>query len=130
MADRHEMRSPLKRVYGLGSAREGAHEWWLTRLTSVALIPLSLWFVAGVIGHVGADYDGFTAWVSSPVVAILLLLTVAVTFHHVASGVQVVIEDYVHGEWAKIVSLVALKFACLVLAVAGIFSVLRISFGG
>ncbi|HWK43159.1 MAG TPA: succinate dehydrogenase, hydrophobic membrane anchor protein [Stellaceae bacterium] len=130
MSGSSEMRTPLKRVYGLGSAREGAHEWWSMRLTSVALIPLTLWFVIGVIGHAGADYESFTTWVASPVVSILLILTLAVTFHHVATGVKVVIEDYIHVEWVKIVCLVALKFGCLILAVAGIFSVLRIAFGG
>ena len=127
MADR--MRSPLGQVYGLGSAREGAREWWAMRLSSVALIPLSLWWAAEIIAHAGLDYAGFRAWVASPVTAILLILTIVVTFYHTAHGVQEVIEDYVHHEGAKLASLVALRFACAALAVAGVFSVLAIAFG-
>ena len=127
MTDR--MRSPLGHVYGLGSAREGAKEWWSMRLSSLALIPLGLWWVAEIIGHAGADYTGFRLWVGSPVTAILLILTLAVTFYHTAHGVQEVIEDYVHHEGIKLASLVALRFACVALTVAGVFSVLAIAFG-
>ena len=124
-----KMRSPLGRAYGLGSAREGAGEWWTMRLSSLALVPLTLWFVVSVIGNVGADYETFAAWVSSPLPAILLVILIAVTFHHVAHGLQVVIEDYVHVEWQKLTLLIAVKFACVLLAVAGIFAVARIAFG-
>jgi succinate dehydrogenase / fumarate reductase membrane anchor subunit len=127
MADR--MRSPLGRVYGLGSAREGAREWWSMRLGALALIPLGLWWVAEIIGHAGADYAGFRQWVASPVTAILLILTIAVTFRHTAQGVREVIEDYVHHEGVKLAALVALRFACVALAVAGIYAVLAIAFG-
>jgi succinate dehydrogenase / fumarate reductase membrane anchor subunit len=123
------MRSPLGRVYGLGSAREGTGEWWAMRLSSLALIPLSLWWVVAIISHTGADYGDFRHWVASPVPAILLILTVAVTFYHLAHGVQAVIEDYIHTEAVKVAALIAVKFGSVVFAVAGIFSVLRIAFG-
>jgi succinate dehydrogenase / fumarate reductase membrane anchor subunit len=126
MADR--MRTPLGQVYGLGSAREGAREWWAMRLSSLALIPLGLWWMIAIIAHAGADYRDFIAWVSSPLTAILWLLTIAVTFYHTAHGLQEVIEDYVHHEGAKLASLVAVRFVCVALAVAGIFSVLAIAF--
>jgi succinate dehydrogenase / fumarate reductase, membrane anchor subunit len=126
MTDR--MRSPLGQVYGLGSAREGAKEWWVLRLSSLALIPLGIWWVAAIIGHIGADYSHFRHWIASPVTAILMILTITVTFHHLAHGVQEVIEDYVHHEGAKLGGLIALRFACVVLAVAGVFSVLAIAF--
>ena len=127
MGDR--MRSPLGRVYGLGSAREGAREWWAMRLSSLALIPLGLWWAAEIVGHAGAGYGEFRQWVASPITAILLILTIAVTFHHTAHGVQEVIEDYVHHEGIKLAALIALRFACVALAVAGVFSVLAIAFG-
>ena len=127
MTDR--MRSPLGQVYGLGSAREGAKEWWSMRLSSLALVPLGLWWVAEIIGHIGANYDEFRHWVAAPVTAILLILTLVVTFFHTAQGVQEVIEDYVHHEGAKLAGLVALRFACVALGVAGVFSVLAIAFG-
>jgi len=127
MADR--MRTPLGQVYGLGSAREGAKEWWSMRLSSVALIPLSLWWVIEIIAHAGADFSDYRAWVASPIVAILLLLTIVTTFYHTAHGIQEVVEDYVHHEGAKLATLVAVRFACVALAVAGVFSVLAIAFG-
>jgi succinate dehydrogenase / fumarate reductase membrane anchor subunit len=128
MADR--MRSPLGRAYGLGTAREGARDWWMARLTSIALIPLTLWWVAAVIAHAGAGYGPFTHWVRNPVTSVLLILTLGVTFYHMALGLQVVIEDYIHGEGAKLAALITVKFGCIVLGVAGIFAVLRIAFGG
>jgi succinate dehydrogenase / fumarate reductase, membrane anchor subunit len=124
------MQTPLGRVYGLGSARDGTHHFWLIRLTSLALIPLSLWWIAAVIGHAGADYATFTNWVREPITAILLVLTVGVSFYHIALGVQTVIEDYVHHEGGKLALLIAVKFACVLFGVTGIFSVLRIAFGG
>jgi succinate dehydrogenase / fumarate reductase membrane anchor subunit len=124
-----KLRSPLGRAYGLGSAHEGAKDWWVMRLSSLALIPLTVWFVVSVIGNVGADYETFASWVASPVPAVLLVILIAVTFHHVAHGLQVVIEDYVHVEWQKLTLLIAVKFACVLLGVAGIFAVLRIAFG-
>lgn len=125
----NRMRTPLGQVHGLGSAREGAKEWWGMRLSSVALIPLSLWWAIEIIGHAGADYGEYRRWVASPVSAILLILTLVVTLYHTAHGVQEVIEDYVHHEGIKLASLVALRFACVALAVAGIFAVLAIAFG-
>ncbi|GGF45888.1 succinate dehydrogenase, hydrophobic membrane anchor protein [Aliidongia dinghuensis] len=125
-----KMRSPLGSARGLGSAREGAKEWWVMRLSSLALIPLSLWFAASVIANAGADYESFAAWVASPVPAVLLTITIAVTFWHMAHGLQVVIEDYVHVEWQKLAALVVVKFGCVLLGVVGVFAVLRIAFGG
>ena len=124
------LRSPLGRALGLGSAKEGVEHWWAQRLTSLALIPLSLWFVASVIAHIGTGHAEFSAWLSSPVTAVLMILTVGVTFHHTASGLQVVVEDYVHTEWVKLAVLIAVRFACFVLAAVGIFAVLKIAFGG
>jgi succinate dehydrogenase / fumarate reductase membrane anchor subunit len=124
------LRSPLGRALGLGSAKEGAEHWWGQRLTALALIPLSLWFVVSVLTHLGADYVEFGAWLDDPVTAALMVLTVGVTFHHTNGGLQVVIEDYVHNEWAKLAAVIAVRFACFFLAAAGILAVLKISFGG
>jgi succinate dehydrogenase membrane anchor subunit len=129
MAER-DLRPPLGRALGLGSAKEGVEHWWSQRLSALALIPLSLWFVASVIGHLGADYVTFHAWLADPISAVLMILAVGVTFHHTNAGVQVVIEDYVHTEWVKLAALIVLRFACFVLAAAGIFAVLKIAFTG
>jgi succinate dehydrogenase / fumarate reductase membrane anchor subunit len=128
--DGARMRTPLGRAIGLGSAKEGVEHWWSQRLTAIALVPLSLWFVASVISLAGADYVTFTDWVASPLVSVLLILTVVATFWHAMLGAQVVIEDYVHAEGAKIALLVLLRFACFALGLAAVFAVLRIAFGG
>jgi succinate dehydrogenase / fumarate reductase, membrane anchor subunit len=129
MADRSDMRTPLGRAIGLGSAKEGVQHWWAQRLTAVAMVPLALWFCAGLIAHAGADRAGLFQWLGSPGQAILMILLLGVGFHHMALGLQVVIEDYVHHEWAKIAALVLNRFVAYGLAVAGIFAVIRMSLG-
>jgi succinate dehydrogenase / fumarate reductase membrane anchor subunit len=124
------MRTPLGRAIGLGSAKEGVEHWWAQRLTAIALVPLALWFVASVIGLAGADYVAFTDWVAQPLVAVLLILLIVATFYHAQLGVQVVVEDYVHGEAAKLASLITLRFIVFAIGLAAIFAVLRIAFGG
>ena len=127
---RQSLRSPLGRAIGLGSAKHGADHWWAQRVSAVALILLGLWFAASLIAHAGADHGAVVAWLRNPITAILMLLLVATTFYHAALGLQVVIEDYVHSEWLKVSSLVAMWLIFMGLAVAGIFAVLRIAFGG
>jgi succinate dehydrogenase / fumarate reductase, membrane anchor subunit len=125
-----QLRSPLGRALGLGSAKEGADHWWAQRLTAVALVPLALWFVASVIALAGADHTKVVDWLASPLSAILMVLLIGATFYHAALGVQVVIEDYVHAEGVKFAALVLNKLIGFALAVAGIFAVLKIAFGG
>jgi succinate dehydrogenase membrane anchor subunit len=126
-ADR--LRSPLGRALGLGSAKEGVEHWWLQRMTAVALVPLALWFVVALIAHLGADYTVAIAWLRSPLTAVAMILLVIATFVHMGLGVQVVIEDYVHHEGAKIVSLVLVRLGCWALGAAALFAVLRVAFG-
>ena len=125
-----DLRSPLHRVRGLGSAKEGTHHWWIERLTALALIPLVVWFVVSIVSLSGADYVAVRAWVSSPVSTVLLVLTIALTFLHGQLGLQVVIEDYIHVEWQKLTLLILVKGAALLLAVIGIIAIARIAFGG
>jgi succinate dehydrogenase / fumarate reductase membrane anchor subunit len=120
------LRSPLSRARGLGSAKEGVEHWWMQRVTAVALIPLSLWFAASLIGLAGSDYNAFVNWLRAPFVTILMVLLLIVLCHHMALGLQVVVEDYVHSEWVKISAVVAVRCICLALAVAGIIATLRI----
>jgi succinate dehydrogenase / fumarate reductase membrane anchor subunit len=122
------LRSPLGRVMGLGSAKEGVAHWWAQRLTAVALIPLVLWFVIALIGLTGARRAAVVGWLHAPLPAIATVLMLIAMFYHMALGVQAVIEDYVHGEWSKITLLVLNKFVAYALAAAGIFAVLRIAF--
>ncbi len=90
------MRTPLARVIGLGSARDGVGPWWAARVSAIALVPLTLWFAAGIIAHAGSDYATFIAWLRSPLAATMMILLLIALFYHVALGLQVVIEDYVH----------------------------------
>jgi succinate dehydrogenase / fumarate reductase membrane anchor subunit len=124
------MRSPLGRAIGLGAAKEGVEHWWLQRLTAVALVPLSLWFVASMVRQLGADFDQFQSWIARPLPGILMILTLIATFYHAALGLQVVIEDYVHGELARVAAVIAVRLACFALVVAGIYAVVSMALGG
>jgi len=122
--------SQLCRVRGLGSAKNGTHHWWMQRVTAVALIPLCLWFAIAMIKMTGASHGDAITWVQAPFNAIMLLLLIGATFYHMQLGLQVVIEDYVQSEGAKVVLLMAQKLASFALAVAAGFAVLKIAFGG
>jgi succinate dehydrogenase / fumarate reductase membrane anchor subunit len=123
------MRSPLGRAVGLGSAKEGVEHWWMQRITALALVPLILWFVIAVIGLVGADLETVQNWLSRPLPAILLILLLIATFYHMSLGLQVVVEDYVRAELAKLGMIAAIRLLCFAFAVAGIFAVLSIAVG-
>ena len=123
------LRSPLGRVRGLGSAKEGVNHFWAQRMTALALIPLTVWFVISLFSVVGADHGAVQAWVSSPVVAGLLILLIVATFYHAFLGLQVVIEDYIHGEGLKLLTLVTVKGASWLLAIVGVLSVLVLLLG-
>ncbi len=124
------LRSPLGRVKGLGAAREGVAHWWSQRLTAIALVPLTIWFVASLVALVGADFFTMREWMGSPVAAGLLILFLIAGFYHAALGLQVVIEDYIHHEGVKIVSLMAVNALALVLALTGVLAVLSVLFRG
>jgi succinate dehydrogenase / fumarate reductase membrane anchor subunit len=124
------MRTPMARVRGLGAAKEGVHHWWMQRLTAIALVPLTLWFVVAILSMVGADHAAVKAWMAQPLPAVLTVLLIVATFHHAQLGLQVVVEDYVHHEGAKLTLIVAIKFAALALAALAVFAVLKLAFGG
>jgi succinate dehydrogenase / fumarate reductase membrane anchor subunit len=123
------LRSPVGRVLGLGSAGEGVGHWWTQRVTSVALVLLGLWFVFSLVRMPDVSYAVVTAWIASPVNAVLLALLIGTMVYHSMLGVQVVVEDYVSHHGAKIVTMLVLNFLHYVLAALGIFAVLRIALG-
>jgi succinate dehydrogenase / fumarate reductase membrane anchor subunit len=120
------MRSSLGRARGLGSARAGSHHWWAQRLTAIALVPLTLWFIFAVIHLSGASHQAVIDWLSAPLTMGLMLALIVATFHHMQLGLQVVIEDYVHDERAKLASVLLIKAVSVMMALVGIVSVLKI----
>jgi succinate dehydrogenase / fumarate reductase membrane anchor subunit len=124
------METPIARVRGLGSARSGAHHWWLERLTSVGALVLFLWLIASVLMLPSLDYGTVTEWLRQPLAAVPMLLLIVTTFWHLKMGLQVIIEDYVHEEGMKLFSIVLLNFFVLGAGALAFFAVLRIAFTG
>ncbi|MEE9157314.1 MAG: succinate dehydrogenase, hydrophobic membrane anchor protein [Gammaproteobacteria bacterium] len=122
-------RTPVTRIRGLGSAKEGVRNWWMQRLTAVALVPLSLWFVVSILSMVGADHATVSQWIGSPLVTVLLILFIVALFYHAQLGMQEIIEDYVHTEWLKVTSGIVLKFAAILLGIVCAVAVLKVSLG-
>ncbi|HYB32707.1 MAG TPA: succinate dehydrogenase, hydrophobic membrane anchor protein [Steroidobacteraceae bacterium] len=123
------LRSPLGRVLGLGAAKEGVHHWWVQRLTAVALVPLSIWFVVSLLALPSLDHATVIAWMSQSWTALLLIVFVLVVTRHSQLGVRVVVEDYVHGAGAKTLTLVVVGFAHVLIGAAGVFAVLKVACG-
>jgi succinate dehydrogenase / fumarate reductase membrane anchor subunit len=120
------MRSPLGRARGLGSAKAGATHWWALRLTSLALVPLTLWFLCSMIRLLGAGRDDVISWIAGPLPVVLMIALVIATFHHMQAGLQVVIEDYIDSDWLRVGSILLVKAISVLLALACIVSVLRL----
>jgi succinate dehydrogenase / fumarate reductase membrane anchor subunit len=119
------MRSQLGRARGLGSAKSGLHHWIAQRLTAIALVPLTLWFVFSVIGLQGATHADAMLWMQSPIHLVLMLALIGATFHHMQLGLQTVIEDYIHGDSARMAALMAMRGATILLALIAAVSALK-----
>jgi succinate dehydrogenase / fumarate reductase, membrane anchor subunit len=124
------LRSDLGRVRGLGSAKEGVHHWWWQRISAIALIPLSLWFVAEVVFLTDVDRATAIQWLGSPVTLGLMSLFLVALVYHAVLGLQVVVEDYIHAKPAKLILLLFIQFAGFALATAGIVAMLLITIYG
>lgn len=124
------MRTPLGRVRGLGSAKEGTNHFWEQRLTAIALVPLGIWVAVSIAQLSGAGWPEVAAWLGHPLSGLAMILFIGVAFWHFKLGLQVVIEDYVHSESSKITLLILNTFVSFVLALAGIVAVLKLMFGG
>ena len=124
------MRTPLGKVRGLGSARSGTEHFWQQRLTAIANIPLVIFLVLFCVFMVGADREEMAGAIANPLVALMLVFTIISITWHMRLGMQVIIEDYVHGEGSKLACLLGNTFFSLAVALTGLFAVLKISFGG
>lgn len=120
------LRSPLGRARGLGAAHEGTGTWLAHTLTSIALVPLTLWFICGMIRMVGATRHDVQAWLGSPLVLALMLALLLMTFYHMRLGLQTVVEDYVHQPVIRLATLLTIKAATFFLGLACIVAALRL----
>ena len=133
MASHHPQKrlvGPLGRARGLGSAKHGVQHWWAQRVSAVALVPLTLWFVYSVVHLTGADQAMVLGWLHKPASAIVMSLFIIATIYHLSLGVQVVIEDYIHREGVKVTTMLLVKGLIVLTAAAALFTVLRVAVGG
>lgn len=124
-----DLRTPLKKVRGLGSAQDGTHHFWMQRVTALALIPLVLWFGISVASLPNASYESVVAWLDSPFNVVMLISFLIAGFYHGALGMQVIIEDYISEEWVRIAGIIAVQVLSFFLAALGVYAALKISLG-
>ena len=125
-----KLRSDLGRVRGLGSAKEGVGHWWAQRVTALALIPLSIWFVASIVFLTDVDHATAMQWLGSPITLGLMALFLVALIYHAVLGLQVVVEDYIHGHATKLILLLLVQFAGFALGAAGMVAMLVIALYG
>lgn len=125
-----DMRTPLKKVRGLGSAKEGTHHFWVQRMTAVALVPLFVLFIIFIIAHVGAPYEEVVASLANPFIAVLMGLMIVAGLVHMRIGMQEIIDDYIHGEVLKLLAVMANTFFTVLIGGLCLFAILKIAFVG
>jgi succinate dehydrogenase / fumarate reductase membrane anchor subunit len=123
-------RTPLSRARGLGSAKHGVGQWISERVSAIALVPLTLWAVFGVLRLAANDYDFAVAWIGQPLNAVLMALTIAISFWHMHGGLRVIIEDYIHVALNKSALMLINLFVCALAGALAIFSILKVALGG
>jgi succinate dehydrogenase / fumarate reductase, membrane anchor subunit len=122
-------RTPLGRVLGLGSAKSGVHHWWMERVTAIAAVPLVLFLIGFILAIAGGDHQAVVTAIRHPIVAILLIAAIVTIARHMQLGMQVILEDYVHGKMVLIACLLANSLFSIIVAVAGVAAVIAIYFG-
>ena len=127
---KYEYRTPLSIARGLGSSKDGLGHWWMQRLTSIALVPLVLWFVVSIIALAGQDRGHVLTWLHSPFHGVVLSLFLITALYHANLGLQAIFEDYIQARWLQLSSRIAADFAAVFLGFAGVFALLRLAIGG
>jgi len=122
-------KTPMGLVRGKGSAKDGTSAFWMQRLTAVALVPLSMAFVAVMVALTGADYASASAMMGSPLVAVLMLMFILTGFYHLQIGMTHIVEDYIHWELGKFGLIILVNMGCIALGLACILSVVKLSLG-
>ena len=123
------LRSPMGRVLGRGSAKDGTDHWWAQRISAVALIPLTLWFLFSLLALPDLHYETVRSWLALPISTLLAVLLVVALSYHSHLGTTVIVEDYVHAPGTKLAALLLLRFLYVLIAGAGILAILHIAFG-
>ena len=124
------LENPLRQVLGTGSAKSGVEHWWLQRLTSLALVPLTVWFVVSLLALPSLEHDTVIAWMRHSWTTLPLIFLLLVGAWHSQLGLRVIVEDYVHDAGSRTVTLVLLAFVNVLAAAAGVFAILTVAFGG
>ena len=130
MSGANNYRTPLSRARGLGSAKHGVGHWISERVGAIALIPLTLWAVFATLQLAAGDYAFATAWIAQPLNAVLMVLTIGISFWHMCSGLRVVIEDYIHETLSKTGLILINLFICALFGALAIFSILKVALSG
>ncbi|HEV2896406.1 MAG TPA: succinate dehydrogenase, hydrophobic membrane anchor protein [Pseudaminobacter sp.] len=125
-----DMRTPLRKVRGLGSAKDGTGHFWRIRLSSIALIPLSFFLLGWILSLDGAGYDEVRAALAEPLIALAASLFILISLDHMQLGMQIIIEDYVHGGGTKVALIMLNIFFAVAVGAASVFAILKIAFGG
>jgi succinate dehydrogenase / fumarate reductase membrane anchor subunit len=125
-----DMRTPLGRVRGLGSSNDGVKHWWMQRLTGIALVPLTLWFLYSTVQLSGASHAEFTNWVGAFGNPVLLSVLIVCMFHHGQLGLHVIIEDYITSESTKVWLLITIKFTATIFGASAIFAIIQLTIKG
>jgi len=123
------MATPLKRVRGLGAAHRGTETFWRQRVTAVANIPLVIFLILAIVSHIGSSYGEVKSYLASPIVALVMLALVISAAIHLGIGLKEIIEDYVHGEGAKVVAILLATFFAYGVALAALLAIVKISLG-
>jgi succinate dehydrogenase / fumarate reductase, membrane anchor subunit len=123
------MATPLKRVRGLGAAHRGTETFWRQRMTAIANIPLVIFLILSIVSHIGAPYDQVRAYLAQPVVAVLMLALIISAAIHMRIGLKEIIEDYVQGEGARVISILLVTFFAAGVGLASVVAILKIGLG-